>query len=183
MTRDINNDYFIWLCSLINDSKKGVYNKLLLYLHNVEFVYIIPMDSNRYADGVNLRYRFGRENNIDDPVIASCLDNRYCSVLEMLVALAVRCETSIMVDPDNGFLPGRWFWDMIHNLGLDELTDRKFDSEMANSIIYRFLNREYGPNGEGSIVYLPDCPYDIRSMEIWYQMMRYLTQYRRNGME
>ena len=98
MTRDLHNEYFDWLCSLINDSQLSnkPYFKLLLYLYDTEFVYVLPMDGNRYEDGINLRYRFGDENYIEGPVIASCLDDKPCSILEMMVALADRCETHIM---------------------------------------------------------------------------------------
>ena len=183
MTRDIHVDYFEWLCSLVNDSKlsRRSYKNLLEYLYNTEFVFIMPMDENRCADGINLRYRFGDELNLDGPVIASCLDDKPCSILEMMVALAVRCETHIMQDPDIGKLSGRWFWMMISNLGLAEMYDSQFDSEYVNFIVYRFMNREYSSDGKGGLVYLPDSQYDLRSMEIWYQMMRYLSKYRRNG--
>lgn len=179
MTRDLNTEYFEWLCSLIRDSKpmKHVsYRKLMQYLYKEEFIYVLPMDGNRYDDGINLRYRFGYEYNIEDPVIASCLDFP-CSVLEMMVALAFRCEEHIMYNPENGFMPGRWFWLMIQNLNLTKMYDSAFDEELVNSIIWRFLNRGYNSDGEGSLVYIPNCQYDLRSMEIWYQMMRYLTEY------
>ena len=180
ITRNVNNEYFQWLCSLISDSHDGSYKKLLTYLNSIEFSYILPMDSNRYFDGINLRYRFGYEKNIEDPIIASCLDNKSCSVLEMMVALAFRIEEQIMVNPANGMMSGRWFWMMIRNLGLASMTDGNFDSEYVNYIIYRFMNRDYGPDGEGSLVYMPGSPYDLRRMEIWYQMMRYLTEYNIN---
>ena len=182
MTRDINRDYFDWLCSMVSDSKisKRSYNKLLEYLHNSEFTFIIPMDENRCIDGANLRYRFGLEHNIGDPVIASCLDNEPCSILEMMVALAVRCEEQIMGTPGHN-LPGRWFWMMIKSLGLQDMYDSNFDGEFVNFTVWRFLNREYERDGEGGLVHIPGIREDMRAMEIWYQMMRYLSDYRRNG--
>ena len=180
MIRDINSEYFRWLCQLVRDTQGFSYDNLLTYLYNTEFVYVIPMDGNRCADGIDLRYRFGYDNGIEDPIIASCLDNKSCSILEMMVALAFRIEEHIMVNPANGIQPGRWFWKMISNLGLRDMTDDKFDGEYVNSVIWRFLNREYNSDGEGSLVYLPNSRYDVRSMEIWYQMMHYLSEYRRN---
>ena len=180
ITRDINQEYFQWLCMLINPEKASSYQKLLNYLYDTEFVYIMPMDGNRYDDGINLRYRFGYDNNIEDPVIASCLDNKSCSILEMMVALAVRVEESIMQNPDNGLFPDKWFWKMIDSLGFAGMTDGRFDNEFANSIIWRFLNREYDYDGKGGLVYLPHTRCDLRSVEIWYQMMWYLSEYQRN---
>ena len=185
MTRDLNSEYFEWLCSLIRDSKpvkRVSYKHLMMYLYHTEFIYTIALDSNRYTDGIDLRYRFGYEHNIEGTIIASCLDFP-CSVLEMMVALAFRCEEHLMVNPVFGLMSGRWFWKMISNLGLDEMYDSNYDEDMVNGIIYRFLNRDYTPNGEGNLVYIPNCQYDLRTMEIWYQMMRYLNEYLNNGVE
>ena len=184
VTRNINNDYFEWLCSFIQDSKpfaRSSYTKLLNYLYDTEFVYVMPMDANRYEDGINLRYRFGYDNHIEDPVIASCLDNKTCSILEMMVALSIRCEEHIMFNPAYGEQVGRWFWMMIKNLGLEHMSDRQFDYEYVNGVIWRFLDRKYDPDGQGGLIYIPNSQYDLRSMEIWYQMMRYLSERRRNG--
>jgi len=179
--RNINQDYFAWLISLIGDGlQTKPFNKLLNYLYDQEFVYILPMDGNRYSDGINLRYRYGYDYGIEDPIIASCLDNKSCSILEMMVALCVRVEEHIMQNPENGLAPGRWFWGMIDNLGLATMTDDRYDIEYVNGVIWRFLNREYGPDGKGGPIYIPNCPYDLRTMEIWYQMMRYLSEYKIN---
>lgn len=186
MTRDLNSEYFEWLCSLVRDSKpvkRVSYKHLMIYLHHTAFIYINAMDSNRYTDGIDLRYRFGYETGIDESIIASCLDNNPCSVFEMMIALAFRCEEQIMVNPMFGLMSGRWFWKMISNLGLDEMYDSNYDEDMVNSIIYRFLNRGYGPNGEGNLVYMPNCPEDLRTMDIWYQMMRYLNECLNDGVE
>jgi hypothetical protein len=186
MTRDINREYFEWLCEIVSDSKPKKncsYGKLLEYLHQTEFVFILPMDENRCVDGMNLRYRFGYEYNIGDPVIASCLDNDPCSILEMMVALSFYVEEHIMVDPEYGLMSGRWFWMMINNLGLSEMTDDNFDYELVNRNIWHFLNRDYDRDGKGGLIYMPNSRYDFRTMDIWYQMMRYLAEYRRNRME
>lgn len=178
----IQNDYFNWLCSMVKDEKpKGSYYTLLKYLHGTEFTFILPMDENRCADGADLRYRFGDEKDIDGPIIASCLDDRPCSILEMMVALSLRCEEGIMVDLKTGAKPGRWFWKMIDNMGLLDMTDDKFDDDYVNGVVWRFLSRDYEPDGRGSIAYIPNTQYDMRTMEIWYQIMHFLTEYLRNG--
>lgn len=182
MARDINEEYFDWLCSLIKDSKprRGVtYKRLISYLYDTEFTFIIPMDENRCVDGIDLRYRFGYENGIEGPVIASYLDRGPCSILEMMVALAFYCEEHIMVNPEKGLRSGRWFWKMIESLGLEDMTDRSYDPEYVNQVIWRFLDRQYDRDGKGGLVYIPDCPYDLREMDIWYQMMTYLSECQR----
>ena len=50
----------------------------------------------------NLRYRFGREIKLPSGIISSELDNYPCSVLEMLIALSIRCEETIMTDEEYG---------------------------------------------------------------------------------
>ena len=71
----------------------------------------------------------------------------------------------------------------IKNLGLDDMHDSRFDERQADSVIQRFLNRDYSYDGEGGLIYIPNCQYDLRDMEIWYQMMRYLSEYRRTRLE
>lgn len=169
--------YFYWMVRLIRDSKPKrdrSYIKLLRFLDSVDFTYIIPMDSNRENDGVNLRYRFGYEEKIPDPIIASELDNRPCSVLEMMIALCMRCEEQIMTDPDIGNRLGEWFWEMIKSLGLSQMTDDYFDEAYAKNTIDRFLQRRYRRNGVGGLFTIRQPPHDLRDIEIWHQMMRYL---------
>ena len=184
MTRDyIVNRYFNWMYDLIcidRYSKRLSYRKLLEYLFQTDFTYIIGLDGNRAEDGINLRYRFGQEKGYADAEISNYLDDRECSVLEMMVALSMRCEEHIMDDPDIGNRTGKWFWDMIENLELDTMTDTYFDERYVDSVIERLLNRKYGRNGEGGLFYIRNCRYDLRSEEIWYQMMWYLDSVIKN---
>ncbi len=174
----IENQYFSWMCRMVSSRKypRRFYHKLLHFLHGVEFTYLIAMDGNRASDGIDLRYRFGYENDVEERVIAHYLDNKPCSVLEMLVALSNRCEESIMSDADEGDRTGQWFWTMIKNLGLSHMNDDNFNETEANDIIQKFLNREYKRNGEGGLVTLNRSRYDLRGVEIWYQMMWYFDE-------
>ena len=180
MTRnELNGEYFDWMCQLVCDekySKRLSYRKLLHCLHDMDFSYTIAMDGNREEDGIDLRYRFGYENSYAGPMIADYLDNRPCSILEMMIALSIRCEEHIMDDPDIGNRTGQWFWNMIVNLGLGSMNDSKFDYRYVNDIIHRFLNREYERNGEGGLFTVKHCRYDLRTVEIWYQMCWYLDE-------
>ena len=154
--------------------KKKSYLKLFNYLHSCKFTYIIAMDSNREEDGVSLRYRFGYENNYPDSMIASFLDNKPCSVLEVLVALSMRCEEHIMGNPDLGNRTGKWFWVMMKNLGLLSNSDEKYVETYVDQVLWVFLNRKYKPNGEGGIFIVEHSTRDLRTVEIWYQMCWYL---------
>lgn len=176
----LHNQYFEWLCELVDNKKyaKGYsYKKLFAYLHNVNFNYLIAMDGNRDEDGIDLRYRFGSENGIHQAEIASILDVRPCSVLEMMCALAIRCEETIMNDPDHDYGTDKWFWVMLENLGLESMNDICFDKREAMIIIDRFLNRDYEYDGKGGLFQLRHPPKDLRTVEIWYQMCWYLDEY------
>jgi hypothetical protein len=180
MTKDeLNKRYFEWMCSLVYDNRysNGLsYRKLLAYLNTIDFVYILPMDSNREEDGVDLRYRFGYECEYDNNTIALYLDDHGCSILEMMVALSMRCEETIMTNPDIGDRTGQWFWSMIVSLGLGSMTDDKFDYLYIDSVISRFINREYERNGKGGLFTLKKCDDDLRDVEIWCQMCWYLDE-------
>lgn len=145
------------------------YGRLLRYLHGRTFVYILRMDANRAEDALDLRERFGFQSG--NP----------CSVFEMMVALAARCEEHIMTNTDIGDRTPYWFWGMIDNLGLGEMTDDRFYEEYVSDVIDRFLNREYHYDGRGGLFSLSNPRRDMREVEIWYQMMWYLDEQIQGG--
>jgi hypothetical protein len=98
-----------------------------------------------------------------------------CSILEMMVALAIRCEEEIMYDPDIGDRTAQWFWCMIANLGLGGITDDVYDRAYVDDILIRLLYREYEPDGRGGLFRIRNCEYDLREVEIWCQMLWYLN--------
>ena len=175
----INKEYFEWMLSLINDPDyrpRASYRRLLDYLFDIPFEYSFPHDENRADDGINLRYRFAEEFQYDSSLISVSVDITDCSILEMLVALAVRCEEHIMYDGDYGDRTGKWFWGMIFNLGLKSMDDFHFNSDFVDGIIQRFLNRHYAPDGEGGLFTIYNCDEDLRNVEIWYQLCWYLNE-------
>lgn len=175
MFRDqIINDYFEWLWNFTKCRGHSQNRKIITLLHNIEFRYSIPMDANREEDGIDLRYRFITEVGIPKNYQEVCayLDGP-CSVLEMMIALAIRCEESIMDDPDIGDRTSEWFWLMMKNLGLDYMNDREFDRDIAEEKISIFLDRRYKRNGEGGL-FVVNGRRDLRKVEIWYQMCWYL---------
>lgn len=171
---EIKNKYFEWMHDLVcmNRYAKGIsYRKLLIHLHDTEFVYTIPKDVNRARDGVDLRRRFALSQ--DDEHLTKYLTGP-CSVFEMILALAIRCEESIMDDPSIGDRTGQWFWGMISNLGLSTMTDSRFDRKICDDVLSRFINHEYEPNGKGGLFTVKYCECDLRTVEIWSQLCWYL---------
>lgn len=173
MRRNLQDEYFEWMYHIACDGRfaeENSYRKLLVYLHSREFTWTIPKDSNRAEDGKDLRWRFVYENHIhiDDELEGPC------SVLEMILALAIRCEESIMDDPAVGDRTGQWFWKMITNLGLGGMSDRMFDIEYAEDVVTRFLERDFAPDGQGGLFTIRNCGYDMRKIEFWICLMWYL---------
>ena len=178
MRRNINDVYFEWLYSLVSRGRydgRISYRKLLAHLHNTVFRYSIRRDQNRAEDGMDLRYRFAilheaeyAYNSIEEELTGAC------SVLEMMVALAIRCEENIMDDPHVGDRTAQWFWGMVNNLGLGSMYDNLYDRQYVNEVLDRFLDREYEPDGVGGLFTIERCDVDLRTVEIWYQLCWYL---------
>lgn len=176
MTRtDVKNLYFDWLYNTVID-ESHVFRELLMILNSIDFCYTIPMDANRYEDGIELRYRFGRECGFDDRIIATSIDDHPCSVLEMMVALAVKCEDRFMWGSEDDDQTGRWFFKMLENLGLSYQTDGHLDEDFVRDRIDFMLNRSYDRFGHGGLFTISTNAKDMRSLDIWYQMCAYLQE-------
>lgn len=177
----IKNEYYEWLSDIVygNRFPKNIsYRKLLIHLHNTKFKHLLPRDRNRADDGIDLRYRFAMNRGYEDryKIVLDDLNGR-CSVLEMLVALSIRCEETIMDDTDYGDRTGQWFWGMINNLGLGSMTDDNFDKEFVTDVITKFMSRDYSPDGKGGLFTIKNCKADLREVEIWSQLCWYLDSF------
>lgn len=177
MVESIKNLYFEWMTKIaISDERlRNEYSNLLEALNNITFYFTIPLDENRAVDGADLRYRFGNELNINTEDIQHHIDNRECSMLEMMVALAVRGEEHIMEDSDIGNQTTCWFMDMLTSLKLTDTTNNNFDIRWVEYCIDRLLNHDYESNGEGGLFTVQNPRQDMRHVDIWYQMMWYLN--------
>ena len=170
---ELTNLYFDWIYHQVFNDRS--YWKLMCHLFDINFRYTMTMDGNRAEDGTDLRYRFGREYFYEDGLIAEFLDDRPCSVLEMMIALAIRCEEHIMYDPDMGNRVSEGFKNMIVNLGLDDMVDANYNRDKVDCIIEKFLDRDYKKNGKGGL-FTSNSGRDMRSVEIWYQMHLHLGE-------
>ena len=170
---NLRDEYFEWMYHTVCNgrfAKENSQRDLLSYLHSVVYTWQISDDKNRAEDGEEgLRWRFAYENHVN---VCHELDGP-CSVLEMILALAYRCE-EIMDDAAVGDRTVQWFWRMIANLGLNGMTDRHFDIIKTEYIVDRFLNRDYEPDGYGGLFVIRNCKYDLRDVGTWTQMLWYL---------
>lgn len=177
---DLVFEYYRWMYNLVcNDISRGPsFNNLMEHLLKIEFVPNMERDENRANDGINFRYRFGFENGYSREYIRDNLDYILgpCNVLEMMVSLSFKIEEHIMDDPDYGDRTGQWFWNMIVSLGLGSMDDRNFVENYVDDVIFRFINRDYEPNGQGSLFTLEHPARDLRYVEIWSQAMWYLDE-------
>lgn len=180
MRRDeVIDAYFNWIFDLVCKDRFAPeisFRELLLHLHKTRFRYSIPRDQNRAKDGEDLRYRFALTQAEYPDEVDRILDilNRPCSVLEMMVALAIRAEEAIMDDPNIGDRTRQWFWTMLSNLGLASMSDRYFDRTFVIDQLERFMDRDYAPDGKGGLFRIRDCDRDLRNVEIWHQLCWYL---------
>lgn len=119
-------------------------------------------------DGLDLRAEYLDWNGDDETL------NGPCSVLEMMVALARKCEQTLMYDPSKGDRTELWFWIMIDNLGLTCMDEYDYDEDYCDYILERFLNREYESDGYNGPFFVHGFDKDMREMELWYQLNFYL---------
>jgi hypothetical protein len=174
---ELADAYYSWLCDLINVNQRDKsYWLLANALHQKDFEWTVPNDDNRACEGKNLREEF-----CDDEGIEYIYDafHDQCSMLEMIIALAYRCE-EIMVDQMEHMEMVDWFWRILENVQLDELTDDAFYALhgpiMVDEISERIINRTYHRNGEGGLFPLKHPKKDQRKVELWYQMNAYLME-------
>ena len=166
-------EYFTWLVNKVDGEKSGRM-ELLHTLFLKPFYGYFKNDANRAEDGIELReeyyYETGEHALYDWDSYAE-----QCSILEMIIALAIRCDAEITYDFEEA-KPGVMFWKMIDNLGLIDVTDSNYDETYVNYVIEKFLTRKYDKDGYGSLFYIPGTDKDMRGLEIWYQMQEYLIE-------
>lgn len=177
MIRDNLNDlYFEWMLEQVGQDsvqrdQLRSFRRLLVHLHQTIFRWSIPKDKNRAEDGRSLRRRFAIAQGIEGQEIFIVGP---CSVLEMMIALAFKCEEDFMDDPAFGNRTKQWFWNMIVSLGLGGMTDKNFEQEYVNETVQRFLDRDYESNGKGGLFTIRRCDRDLRDAEIWHQLCWYV---------
>lgn len=179
MKRQIESEYFEWLMDLSESlcTNGASYKKLFEYLYSREFFSDVGRDSNRMEDGKELRLKFSENSdkyNYAD--IYKYLYNYPCSVFEMMVALAYRCE-DIMYDFKLGDRTDIWFNEMLRSLHLENMTDDIFDQDYVEEVIDRLIEHKYKRNGDGGLFTLNNPRKNMQKVEIWYQMCWYLAEY------
>lgn len=168
-------DYIEWLSQYIpNDS---YYTKLIDEMFYSEFSYINAMDSSRAEDGLSLRYRYELEKGYPEGTIVSYFDRKPCSILEMIVGLAIRAEETFGATNIFGSYASHLIGNMLYNMGLSSQTDDNYDPIVVDDILTSFVYRQYSRNGEGGLFVINDPSLDLRRMDIWKQLNWYLLNH------
>lgn len=178
----IKKEYFEWLFRSVykHDScdidDMYSFSKLALELYDIPFEVEYAMDENRVSDGVQLRYSFGLEKGYDDRTITCCLDDIPCSVFEVMVALAQRCESQIMADSEYGDRTTQWYNEMVVSLGLGSMYNARFDARRVHIAITKMMHHDFEPNGKGGLFTVRHPDRDMRNLELWAQMCDHLNE-------
>ena len=169
----MNGGYFGWLLDKegVDDSETG-YSYLCSVLHEIPFYAVIEMDENRWHDGIRLRDEFGLDDN--DDFLGGC------TAMELILSMAEKLYFE-MLDSQYEAGVGKWFEELIGNLGLDIYTNRELmENEHAyfeiDGIVNKFIARRYSWNGEGGLFPLQYPKEDQRHVELIIQMNNYIAE-------
>ena len=182
--RNVRDEYFQWLCDQVGvEGAEGSYYLFLKTLHKKIFTWFVPNDDNRAVEGKSLRDKFHVESgtpfSFDSNKFADGEGDTECTMLELILALAVRCYTTLEDTPDN--VPvGEWFWKLLNNVGLANCTDDSFaidwDDYITDGVLDKIINRTYHRSGKGGLFPIKYTKKDQRKVELWYQMSEYLVE-------
>ena len=153
--------YLRYLMDLVE--LKPRYTDLCDTLLAIEFEPIIGNDSDRCVDGLDIR----REYEGGD-YTSELNDDSPCSMMEMLVALAIR-TAKLMDDGDGTESPGYYFMIFLENLGLDNVRNMATIQRTCDEFMDPFIP-------EVDIVRVNHPPKRWSKMEIWKKVNWFLTE-------
>jgi len=162
----ISNAYHNWLIEqvdMLRSNRKRLEQKLM----NTEYVPLLERDENRAADGEDLKYRFAYENGYEYYEVEDAIGCG-CSMLEMMVALCLRCQDYISACEGDRTVARELFNEQLSSMGLARYTDRNYDEERVSELLARFMDG-YGNLFGGE----SDRP---RTTELWTQAMHRLDE-------
>lgn len=155
--------------------------KLLKYLYVNPFCPVLSDDENRTKDALELRHDYLVQYELSSSEFEKkqpFSQKKRCNMLEMMVALAKKCEDQIMTNTKLGNRTGFWFWSMVKSLGLINQFDSNISEEAVQRAIYLFTTRKYDQDGKGGLFTIPKIDINMRSIPIWYQAMYYLRTFK-----
>lgn len=169
--------YLDWMSAIAfhDSSERSQYQSLLHHLHSIPFYFLIPMDENRMVDGIDLRYRFAHDHSLNpEDTMSELGQNNSCSVLEMMVALALKGDERVLYDYETGSKSDYIFKAMLASSQLTDSRNDRFSPEYVSYRVDCILKREYEYDGFGGLFTVNNPRMDMRDVDIWYQMNWYL---------
>lgn len=156
----------LWLSQFIG----GCYGRLFLYhtMLSCEFYSPINMDDSRMMDALILRDSYPKSHELPEfPP----------SILEVLVALAIRMEHDILCSIEFDDRTTKWFEMFLENLGLEFITDGDWSNEREDYVhwvLERFVDHKYRKDGSNGGIFVvsmtPRESMDFRKVGLWDQM-------------
>lgn len=178
--KELEKEYFEWLNRMM-PGWRNTHSLLIRQLFDIPFTYSMEMDANRLNDGLGLRTRFCWERGYGYNEREALKEWCPCSVLEVMIALAFRCEEEFMTLYTEEEMVERWIGPMIRSMELDTYDDGHFDPEAVQIAVGDIVARRYSPDGRGGLFYIPGFRGDMRQIEIWEQMMAWIEYYLNHG--
>jgi len=167
MLKEVDYAYYEWLIAQIATPNNGkTYHQLFDRLHQTEFVWLVPNDDNRVADGKELRGEFSQYERVILPFEG-------VSVLEVIISLSRR--VAFISDRGDAHI---WAWKLIKNLRMNRMSDPLSTGNMnrIDDILQVMIWRAYRPDGVGGFFPLDYPREDQTKIEIWYQMNAYIIE-------
>lgn len=163
---DLENSYLIWLENQVHVNNGRSYHELFKQLQSKEFIWLIPNDDNRIADGFDVRHEYFRRYK------HHAILSHGCSVLEVIIALSRRLAFA------TGGAAENWAWTLIEHLGLHKMSGHigRIRENQIEEILENLIWRNYHPDGTGGFFPLAWPNKDQREVEIWYQMCAYIDE-------
>jgi hypothetical protein len=173
METPLDELYFKWLYSQVADPEVvnpyATHWRLLKLLYTREFVWFVPNDDNRIADGTDLRIEFIDSTQLQD--VDPSWIRLPCSVLELMIALSRKLSFN------SGWAYPGCFWGLLDNIQLKQYNDRRnYSEDTIQDILDTLIFRTYKYDGRGGLFPLRDGREDQRRVELWYQMCAYILE-------
>lgn len=173
--------YFNWLCEKTGlASQIGLngrtYTMLAKSLFEIPYVWTYADDASRASDARALFYDFQLDRT---EAQAFKLYPHQPSVLELIYSLAIRIERHFMRIAELGDRTNQWFFEMLHNVGLDAYDDANFnrDSDYYIRVICaNWMDHNHQYNGTGGLFPIYNPTRDQRTLSLWSQLNDYMNE-------
>lgn len=172
MISTLVEDYLHWLAPQIRDefvNRGETYWNLLELMFEKDYVWLVPNDDNRMADGLDLRSEFCHDHRIRVNTLRSL---KPASFLEVLIGLSRRLSFIA------GGNPQGWAWQLLVNLELTHMIDplSRYKARKVDDIMDTVILRTYRSDGLGGFFPLAWPEEDQREVELWYQMAAFIDE-------